>query len=142
MLLSNPDHCQFALVDQQYKNHILFLFLLVMGPEVMDPEILDRANAGEEAHQLIVGKHYMVLAESGVKPEENGIKATEWLILASKQGNETATELLCHCMDTKLGMLTIFFSYVLNRQYHCHFMFFLMHTNLPLHTHIEFHQKK
>lgn len=70
----------------------------------MDPEVLDRANAGEEAHQLAVGKHYMVLAESGVKPEENGIKATEWLILASKQGNDTATELLCRCMDTKLGI--------------------------------------
>ncbi|CAE1320623.1 WFS1 [Acanthosepion pharaonis] len=70
----------------------------------MDPEVLDRANAGEEAHQLAVGKHYMVLAESGVKPEENGNKATEWLILASKQGNDTATELLCRCMDTKLGI--------------------------------------
>ncbi|XP_029652728.1 wolframin [Octopus sinensis] len=70
----------------------------------LDPEVLKRADGGSEEDQLIVGKHFLVLAQSGVNEEKNGTEAVKWLIMASKQGNEPATELLCHCKDTQMGI--------------------------------------
>lgn len=64
---------------------------------------LQAANDGVEEQQLIVGKHFLSLAEAGVNVEENGNEAVSWLMKASRQGNVEATTLLSRCLENKLG---------------------------------------
>ena len=61
------------------------------------------AQKGSENDQVFLGAHYLKLADAGIKPEENGKKAVDWLIKASKQGNEEATKLLQECVNKEIG---------------------------------------
>ncbi|CAL1526465.1 unnamed protein product [Lymnaea stagnalis] len=65
---------------------------------------LKEAHDGSEKHQLLIGLHYLKLAELGVNKEENANNAVTWLIAASKQGNSEANEKLKHCVETNLGL--------------------------------------
>ena len=50
-----------------------------------------------------LGQHYLTLADSAVKAEENGALAILWLTKASKQGNDEATTALEKCLETQTG---------------------------------------
>ncbi|KAK3591125.1 hypothetical protein CHS0354_040188 [Potamilus streckersoni] len=62
------------------------------------------AEAGDEEKQLLLGRHYLSLADSDINREENAKAAIDWLIRSSKQGNESATEQLKKCIETKTGI--------------------------------------
>ncbi|XP_045168412.2 wolframin-like [Mercenaria mercenaria] len=70
----------------------------------VSPEWLEKAKNGEEEFQLKLGVHYLTLADSSIESEENGKLAIHWLVAASKQGNEKATEKLKECLETKTGL--------------------------------------
>ncbi|XP_062568628.1 wolframin-like [Saccostrea cucullata] len=64
------------------------------------------ASDGDEASQVLLGEHYLKLADSGSEEDRQkyGKIAVTWLIEASKQGNEKADELLNKCLQTKTGV--------------------------------------
>ena len=64
------------------------------------------ASRGDEKSQVLLGEHYLKLADSGTDEnrQKYGKTAVTWLIEASKQGNEKADELLKKCLQTKTGI--------------------------------------
>ncbi|XP_005089602.2 wolframin isoform X2 [Aplysia californica] len=83
------------------------------APEVekISDEVLQswikEAEDGSEKHQLQLGSHYLKLAEVDIEKEDNAASAVKWLISASRQGNEEATEKLRHCAQTELGITDV-----------------------------------
>ena len=61
------------------------------------------AENGEEESQVKLGRHFLTLADSEVEREVNGEKAVKWLVMASRQGNGDATDLLQKCLKNKTG---------------------------------------
>ncbi|XP_071102570.1 wolframin-like isoform X1 [Haliotis cracherodii] len=72
-----------------------------VNPEVIRSWESD-ANKGSEEHQLKLGKHFLSLADSDIERDRNGGLALDWLLRASKQGSEEATELLQSCVNRSL----------------------------------------
>ncbi|KAL4222585.1 Wolframin [Mactra antiquata] len=70
----------------------------------LSPEWTEKAENGEEEFQLKLGQHYLTLADSSINKEENGKLAINWLLAASKQGNEEATTKLKECLETGTGI--------------------------------------
>lgn len=64
---------------------------------------MERAEKGEEEFQLKLGEHYLTLADSSIDEEENSKLAIKWLVAASKQGNDDATESLKKCLENGTG---------------------------------------
>ncbi|KAL3832230.1 hypothetical protein ACJMK2_023890 [Sinanodonta woodiana] len=62
------------------------------------------AEDGDEESQLLLGRHYLSLADSDINREENAKVAIDWFIRSSKQGNEDATAQLKKCIETKTGI--------------------------------------
>lgn len=79
----------------------------VDSPEI-SAETLAQWEAGarndEEESQVKLGEHHLKLADSGVDREANAGKGIQWLVQASKQGNDDATKLLGKCLKTKTGI--------------------------------------
>jgi len=63
-----------------------------------------QATDGDEKAQLALGSHYLSLAENESTDGTNAVLAVEWLIKASRQGSEEATERLKDCQSKNLGM--------------------------------------
>jgi len=61
------------------------------------------AEAGDQDAQLLLGQHYLKLAEVDEDLHGNAKLAVSLLIKSSKQGSEDATKLLMDCLDKELG---------------------------------------
>jgi len=61
------------------------------------------ADAGDQHAQLLLGQHYLKLAQMDADPQSNANLAVSFLINSSKQGNEEATKLLLDCLSKELG---------------------------------------
>jgi len=78
----------------------------LIGDEVDEKQIeqwqID-ANAGDERAQLLLGQHYLKLAEFDKDPQPTAKLAVSFLIKSSKQGSDDATKLLADCLKKELG---------------------------------------
>jgi len=63
----------------------------------------DEATQGVDRAQLDLAKHYLKLADVESASEPNAKLAVDWLLKASRQGNEGATELLRDCLQKQIG---------------------------------------
>ena len=61
------------------------------------------ADAGDQHAQLLLGQHYMKLAQLDAEPQTNANQGVLFLVKSSKQGNEEATKLLIDCLNKELG---------------------------------------
>lgn len=71
----------------------------------------EMAVNGDEKSQVLLGEHYLKLADSGTDEDRQkyGKIAVTWLIEASKQGDDRADELLKKCLQTKTGKIQRYF---------------------------------
>lgn len=67
------------------------------------------ADAGDGHAQLLLGQHFLKLAQLNADPQTNASLGVSFLIKSSKQGNEEATRLLVDCLDSDLGQYSIIF---------------------------------
>ena len=66
---------------------------------------LKKAEEGDIESQLTVGRYFLTQANVSEKEkrEEYAQKAVHWLVEASRQGNDDATEELRNCLDNETG---------------------------------------
>lgn len=89
----------------------------MLGNEAGDEEQLHQwkvdADAGDQDAQLLLGRHYLKLAQvDAADTQTSATLGVSFLIKSSKQGSEEATRLLLDCFDKDLGQyLTDFISY-------------------------------
>ncbi|XP_041366241.1 wolframin-like [Gigantopelta aegis] len=62
-------------------------------------QLKQEAENGSEESQVFLAKYFLQLADSGIDTEENKTQALDWLIQASKQGSEDATDVLKKYVD-------------------------------------------
>jgi len=61
------------------------------------------ADAGDERAQLLLGQHYLKLAQLDDNAQPNAKLGVSFLIKSSKQGNDDATKQLSDCLEKDLG---------------------------------------
>ena len=83
------------------RNTILYLFIIILKERLA--ELKQQAEHGTEESQIYLAKYFIRLADSGISTEENKTQALDWLISASKQGSEEATDLLRKYVDCGMG---------------------------------------
>lgn len=71
----------------------------------------EMAANGDEKSQVLLGEHYLKLADSRTDEDRQkyGKIAVTWLIEASKQGDDKADVLLKKCLQTKTGKIQWYF---------------------------------
>ena len=67
-------------------------------------ELKVKAEDGDEKSQLLLGEHYLKLAATESNSGPSGRHAVDWLIKASRQGSEAATEHLKQCRLNGIGL--------------------------------------
>jgi len=71
------------------------------------------ADNGDKQAQLLLGQHYLNLAQLGTDSQTNAKLAVSFLIKSSKQGSDEATTLLTDCCNKELGWyILLAFAYV------------------------------
>ena len=61
------------------------------------------SDAGDERAQLLLGQHYLKLAQLDSNPQTNAKLGVKYLIESSQQGNDDATKLLTDCLSKEFG---------------------------------------
>jgi TPR repeat protein len=89
-----------------------FIFFTVGddGVDTNDPVVarwLTQAQDGDEKAQLALGLHFFSLAESENSDGSHARLAVEWLVKASRQGSDMATERLKDCQRRNIGRILL-----------------------------------
>lgn len=83
----------------------MFLSIADLPSEIS--ESLDKAKNGDVESQFKVGQYYLKLADTSDEKQrqEYGKTAIHWLVEASRQGDDNATDELRTCLDNETGII-------------------------------------